>query len=67
MGHPPEDFPDRGAPGAPPAGKTWHQPHNCQMQAIMGHRSAIVLRAVAGEMQESEWNAWVVWNVGKKE
>ena len=28
--------------------------------------TAMVLRAAAGEMQESEWNAWVVWNVGKK-
>jgi prophage maintenance system killer protein len=28
--------------------------------------TAMVLRAAAGGMQESEWNAWVVWNVGKK-
>ena len=27
--------------------------------------TAMVLRAAAGEMQEDEWEAWVVRNVGK--
>jgi len=29
--------------------------------------TAMVLRAAAGEMQEDEWEAWVVRNVGKRE
>jgi death on curing protein len=29
--------------------------------------TAVVLRAAAGGMQEDEWEAWVVRNVGKKE
>ena len=29
--------------------------------------TATVLRAAAGEIQEDEWEAWVVGNVGKRE
>ena len=29
--------------------------------------TVMVQRAAAGEMKEGEWDAWVVWNVGKKE